>query len=414
MSPAPKPSPIQDREITRALQSRYDSWTQRHPNAAADFIDTVTEILSEAGLAFDAVTARVKSLRSLRHKALRRSPDGGYAYPDPWESIHDIIGVRITTYHSMEIPAIMAALGDSLTVLRTIDKTAETRISGRLGYGSQHLICLVDSSAPAELHPYAGMRFEVQLRTVLQHAWAEFEHDIRYKAPEGATDPRIDRAFALAAGLIELADQQFDQVVAVLEESAASDAAETTQPDSAHALPSEQATAADEIVLSAQTLPGVLTMLLPSSPRSKSEHYAWAEQLLGANGITTVGQLRELVSPRRLERIKVAMKYRFTPGHVRIVDDALLAARGVAHIAATAHSGEAPARRPRRMRQRLQQLRASGALSAEAMASITNNAAEGAAAGTTTAALAADSAATTASSSADSDPEAGRAGAARA
>ena len=56
------------------------------------------------------------------------------------------------------------------------------------------------------------------MRTVLQHAWAEFEHDIRYKSPDGVIDPRIDRAFALAAGLIELADQQFDQVAAILDE----------------------------------------------------------------------------------------------------------------------------------------------------------------------------------------------------
>lgn len=340
------------------MQSRYDSWVTRNPNAAADFVNAVREILSEAGLAFDNVTARVKSLRSLRQKALRRDNSGDYVYADPWREIHDIIGVRITTYHSTEIPLIMEALGDSLTVLRTIDKTAETRISGRLGYGSQHLICQVTPAAPAELAAYADMKFEVQLRTVLQHAWAEFEHDIRYKAPEGATDPRIDRSFALAAGLIELADQQFDQVVAVLEESTPenSPAADTQFTDEA-----AQART-DDIVLTEETLPGVLTMLLPDSPRSKSEHYDWAEELLRLNGITTVGELRELLNPRRRNAVNRAMKYRFSPGHVRIIDDLLLAANGVKHIEATGHTGHSPNRRPPRLRARLHQLAEAGLL----------------------------------------------------
>lgn len=346
----------EDREVTRALQSKYDSWATRHPTAAQDFVDAIKEILSDAGLAFDNVTARVKSFRSLRQKALRREADGSYVYPDPWHGIHDIIGVRVTTYHSTEIPAIMDALGDSLTVLRRIDKTAETRISGRLGYGSQHLICKVSTAAPSELAPYADMQFEVQLRTVLQHAWAEFEHDIRYKAPEGATDPRIDRAFALAAGLIELADQQFDQVVAVLEESTPDDSAqgEGKQPSA----PAK--TTADDIVVTEETLPGVLTMLLPDAPRSKSEHYGWAEELLERNGIRTVGQLRELLNPQRLSAVSKAMKYRFNPGHVRVIDDLLLAARGEKHIKATADTSHNPKRRPARLRARLQQLAEAG------------------------------------------------------
>ena len=90
----------EDREVTRALQSKYDSWATRNPTAAQDFVDAIKEILSDAGLAFDNVTARVKSFRSLRQKALRREADGSYVYPDPWHDIHDIIGVRVTTYHS--------------------------------------------------------------------------------------------------------------------------------------------------------------------------------------------------------------------------------------------------------------------------------------------------------------------------
>ena len=211
--------------------------------------------------------------------------------------------MRVTTFHSTEIPVAIGVLQQSFTVERSVDKTAETRVAGGFGYGSHHLILTVDenSSDIEELTPYRGVSFEVQVRTVLQHAWAEFEHDIRYKSPDGVIDPRIDRAFALAAGLIELADQQFDQVAAILDEerddAAGGDGAGGDGDD-----------AADAVELGAETLPGLLTLLLPTVPRSKSEHYAWLEELLDANGVTTVGDLRDLVAPERVAAVEEALK----------------------------------------------------------------------------------------------------------
>ena len=328
----------------RELHARYDEWTARHPRAADDFASAIRELLSDAGLAFDSVTARVKTWRSLRIKAMRRGDDGEFAYPEPWTDIHDLVGVRVTAYHSNEIPDVLAVLGDSLEVLRAIDKTAETRISGQFGYGSHHLVCRVGEDAPPGLAPYRGQKFEVQVRTVLQHAWAEFEHDIRYKSPDGAIDPRIDRAFALAAGLIELADQQFDQVAAILDEEHGE----------------EREDGADAVELGAETLPGLLTLLLPTVPRSKSEHYAWLEELLDANGVATVGDLRDLVAPERVAAVEEALNYRFQPGHVRIIDDLLLAAFGADHVTRTGKSGAHPAQRPARLRSRLAQMRKAG------------------------------------------------------
>ena len=328
----------------RELHARYDEWTAAHPRAKEDFAGAIGELLSDAGLAFDSVTARVKTWRSLRIKAMRRTAGGEFSYPDPWSDVHDIVGVRVTTYHSNEIPDVLAVLGDSLEVLRAIDKTAETRISGQFGYGSHHLVCRVGEDAPPGLAPYRGQKFEVQVRTVLQHAWAEFEHDIRYKSPDGAIDPRIDRAFALAAGLIELADQQFDQVAAILDEEHGE----------------ERGDGADAVELGAETLPGLLTLLLPTVPRSKSEHYAWLEELLDANGVATVGDLRDLVAPERVAAVEEALNYRFQPGHVRIIDDLLLAAFGADHVTRTGKSGAHPAQRPARLRSRLAQMRKAG------------------------------------------------------
>ena len=321
------------------LHQRYQEFCTRYPNAAADFLGAIEDVLSDAGLTYDHVTARVKEWRSLRSKSRKRRPDGMLMYPHPWQDIHDLIGVRVTTYHSTEIPRIIEALTEVFEVRRSVDKTAQTRVSGSFGYGSHHLILRVPPArATPVLQAYAGQEFEVQIRTVLQHAWAEFEHDIRYKrrGNTGKLAPEVDRAFTLAAGLIELADQQFDLI------AAQQSATDTTAPIDL------------DVKFTAETLPGIIALLHGNTiPQSRLEHYHWLEELLHAHGLTTVAQLTELMSPANLEQVKTALHYTFQPGQVRIIDDLLLAAFGEEHIAKTGTTGNFPAQRPARLRHRL-------------------------------------------------------------
>ena len=70
------------------------------------------------------------------------------------------------------------------------------------GYLSLHYICRVPD------FPYA---FEVQMRTILQHAWANMNHDIGYKT--GVEVPKeYLRNMNRLAGMLELVDEQFSQI----------------------------------------------------------------------------------------------------------------------------------------------------------------------------------------------------------
>ena len=318
-------------DVIPQLRAAFEGFHKQHPAAADDIEEALSDLLSDSGISYDRVSCRIKEWRSLRAKAIRQEPgaDGEltWTYPDPWHDIHDIIGARITTFHSTAIPVVIEVLSDALQVLKAEDKTTQTRVSGEFGYGSHHLIVRVPDPAPPGLEPYAGFHLEIQVRTVLQHAWAEFEHDIRYKADprtvalDSAADARIDRAFTLAAGLIELADQQFDQIAAVLDEG--SPESSTSQ-------------SAEDVDIIAEDLPGMLTLMLgPRFPRSKAGQYPWIKQLLEADGVSTVGQLRELTAPEKVEDLVAAVDYSFTPGHARIIDDLLLRQFGQAHIEAT-------------------------------------------------------------------------------
>ena len=196
-----------------ALQD-YDAWIHAHPTVAADLEAHVIDVLDDAGLTFDRVSVRIKDRASFARKLSNE------AYPDydSFTDAHDVIGVRVITFHSSEIPQLKDALSDLFTVMRVIDKAAETAREGRFGYASQHLIVSAKDEPWAVDEGASPKYIEIQLRTVLQHAWAEFEHDVRYKNQEhpDTSAPEVQRAFTLAAGLIELADEQFDKIASII------------------------------------------------------------------------------------------------------------------------------------------------------------------------------------------------------
>jgi hypothetical protein len=61
-----------------------------------------------------------------------------------------------------------------------------------------------------EYSPYKGLKIEIQIRTILQHAWAQIGHDETYKQT-AVLPPKIERDFMLLAGLLEIADNEFNR-----------------------------------------------------------------------------------------------------------------------------------------------------------------------------------------------------------
>jgi hypothetical protein len=59
-----------------------------------------------------------------------------------------------------------------------------------------------------EYRKFNDFKAEIQVRSILQHAWAEIEHDLGYKT-KNAIPLQIRRRFSRLAGLLELADDEF-------------------------------------------------------------------------------------------------------------------------------------------------------------------------------------------------------------
>ena len=169
-----------------------------------DVVHTMlADIAKDLGLTILAVEHRVKAEKSLAGKLERK----GDLY-NSFEDITDILGCRVICFLSDEIDKIGKKVEETFVIdwENSSDKRALIN-ENAFGYLSLHYICSLPfgDKWPDEI---CGKKFEIQIRTILQHAWSAIHHDIGYKSDFGV--PReINRQFARLAGLLELADDEF-------------------------------------------------------------------------------------------------------------------------------------------------------------------------------------------------------------
>ncbi len=311
------------------------TYLQRRPGlevATEAFVELVTGLLDQAGINYLAVTGRTKSVESFAAKAAR-TQDGTALFAEPLTDITDQLGVRVVTYVRGDVAAVAELLADELTVLEDRDLGQETASEGQFGYASRHLLVAADPerlalAAPAEGSVPSGydgpLRASVQVRTVLQHAWAEFEHDIRYKGTvpqEHVSD--FDRRFTLAAGLLELADREFSTIRDRLRATVLDAAVEERTGPAADADPR----------IDPKDLSSFLDGAYADAGWSRSDHYAWISGLLLELGVTSLDELSGVLGQVDQATLDERLGYRYPAGAVRRLDDALLAVFGERYVA---------------------------------------------------------------------------------
>ncbi|MCG5431313.1 bifunctional ribonuclease/(p)ppGpp synthase [Mycobacterium sp. MYCO198283] len=307
-------------------------YARRRPALVATtehYLKLVTALLDDAGINYLSVTARTKTVESFAAKA-DQMVDGRVArrlYSDPLVEITDQVGLRVITYLREDVDAVATLLADELRLLDDRDMGQETAREGRWGYASRHLLVGVEG----EQQPAS-----VQVRTVLQHAWAEFEHDIRYKGAIPAEHaPELDRRFTLAAGLLELADREF---TAIRERLRVTMTDHDAQPST-------------EAGIAIPVLATYLGNRYADAGWSRTDHYGWISGLLSELGVDSLVELTALLDSVDADAINAAMDYRYPPGAVRRLDDVLLAVFGDRYIGLRGN-----AHRVERLRQRLARL----------------------------------------------------------
>lgn len=193
-------------ELRKSYQRRFEQVL----SPAAQSLETHIKGCLQGYPRIDRISARAKSIDRFIQKA-QKLDNGNPKYTDPLNQIQDQIGARIVSFYLSDIESI------ANEVRRYFHPIEEKRIvpdgDSEFGYEGKHYILLVPSDIAAEFesNPDLPAFFELQIKTLFQHAWAEAEHDLGYKqfSPLSVLQKR---KIAFTAAQAWGADQIFDEL----------------------------------------------------------------------------------------------------------------------------------------------------------------------------------------------------------
>lgn len=184
------------------LMQQYHDLLPTLEQLSQEAYDLLRHTLREQGIYVTAIEHRVKTEKSLAGKLELK----GAKYKSI-DDITDLVGLRVITFYSDEVDKVAAIVKRIFDIdwQDSVDKRKLHEVDS-FGYNSLHYICRFKTGGP---------RFELQMRTALQHVWSTIEHDTGYKGD--VKMPReFLRQFSRLAGMMELIDDEFSRLRLVL------------------------------------------------------------------------------------------------------------------------------------------------------------------------------------------------------
>ncbi len=188
------------------LLNQYESRLKGFENATRAAEGIVRFIADELKLDYLLISSRVKSFESFFEKIDRKG------YQDPFAETTDFCGIRIVLFYQADIQPLLDRLGREFAVRENRPDTSES-VPDRFGYRSHHLTVAFpkDWLRVPHFRDIGDLTVEIQVRTILMHAWAEIEHQLGYKSNSAVPSP-FRRKLAMISAKLEEADQQFADI----------------------------------------------------------------------------------------------------------------------------------------------------------------------------------------------------------
>jgi ppGpp synthetase/RelA/SpoT-type nucleotidyltranferase len=191
------------------LRSWFEENLDSFRSLEAAFAAHLGQALTAARLDDARLETRTKAVDSFLDKATRSDGRGGFKYADPATQLTDFVGARVMVPLSADVAPVARLVQRLYVVEEMSDQRADSMLDVP-GYQSLHFLVRFRPEDRAALD-VPDLPVELQVRSILQHAWASLQHDLMYKGERRPTDHVRRRLIALA-GLLELADQEFMSV----------------------------------------------------------------------------------------------------------------------------------------------------------------------------------------------------------
>jgi putative GTP pyrophosphokinase len=194
----------QNRASIEDVLAEFDSRHEVLTALCAKTKSLIEASLQDANIRYQSVQARVKTKKKLKEKYL----DSAKKYL-VLDDITDLAGLRVITYYEDDVDRVAEIIRREFTVDSENSVDKRDTEPDRFGYSAVNFVCthLGKRTSDVEYKKFDGVRCEVQVTSILSHAWAEIEHewyDLRDAYPD-----EIKRRFSRLAALFDLADSEF-------------------------------------------------------------------------------------------------------------------------------------------------------------------------------------------------------------
>lgn len=188
------------------ISDKYDSLLDDYKKLGINLIQALEIFLTEKKIAYLSINSRIKDKISFIEKIERK------VYKNPFEEIEDICGIRIICYYQTDVAEIANIISSEFIVVENQDKE-ELLNDDQFGYRSNHSIVRIKNDwlkAP-NYRGLENLKAEIQVRTILMHAWAEIEHKLSYKS-KSQIPKQFKRKLFIMSAKLEEADEQFENI----------------------------------------------------------------------------------------------------------------------------------------------------------------------------------------------------------
>jgi ppGpp synthetase/RelA/SpoT-type nucleotidyltranferase len=159
----------------------------------------------------DRISSRAKDPVRFASKAAKLQTDGTPKYSAPLQQIQDQIGARVVVFYTDDVDKVAEVIDRYFRHVERKDHVPDS--FWEFGYFGRHwILALPDDVIPSSIDPNNVPRFfELQVKTLFQHAWSEANHDLGYKATGPLTADQ-QRRFAFTAAQAWGADRVFEEL----------------------------------------------------------------------------------------------------------------------------------------------------------------------------------------------------------
>jgi putative GTP pyrophosphokinase len=193
-------------DVKSSLKKEYDEIFPSYKKLGYNLREALMKFLDDENIEYLWVNYRIKNFKSFFEKIYRKE------YDNPFIETEDLCGIRIICYYPADLNKISEIINRELIVIESVDKSVLLD-PDRFGYTSLHFIVKIKKewTAVPQYQELDNLKVEIQVRTILMHAWADLNHKFAYKKKEHIPDQFKRQLYRLSA-LFEIADEQFDSL----------------------------------------------------------------------------------------------------------------------------------------------------------------------------------------------------------